>query len=429
VIQLLAPALLAAGIVASPSASSATSAGAGPAPSSETSSALSLPAVLRRLREESGQAAAARQRTQAAVEALSQARRRPNPSIDLRVENWDLKKDHLAAPWDQLDIFAVASVPVEIGGKRSARSSAAAAGLAGAEADERLAVRDLQLEATALYLGSLKARALVETSRSIQEGIARLVATISRRVEEGYTAEADLLRFRAEEGRLSAQLARSRLSLARSSSQLAALLALDGPIAPELLVEPAWPALPDGDAATLATAALSGRPEIAAGEARVTRARETARLEKARRIPDPSFTGGWKRTGGLDTAVAGIVLPLPVFDSGSAAVRRALAEERAAELELATLRRRLLADTADRVLRARELGERARIAEREFLLPAEGAVTAARASFREGATDILRLVDAERVYAEARRETQELKLDALEASIEALLVLGQEISR
>jgi outer membrane protein TolC len=54
-------------------------------------------------------------------------------------------------------------------------------------------------------------------------------------------------------------------------------------------------------------------------------------------------------------------------------------------------------------------------------------VRAARASFREGATDTLRLVDAERVYAEARRETQDLKLDALEASIEALLVLGQEL--
>ena len=75
---------------------------------------------------------------------------------------------------------------------------------------------------------------------------------------------------------------------------------------------------------------------------------------------------------------------------------------------------------------ARLLSERAARVDQDVLVPAEVAWRAARTSFREGAGDVLRLLDAERVYGEARREALNLKLEATLAQVRARLALGEE---
>jgi outer membrane protein TolC len=61
-----------------------------------------------------------------------------------------------------------------------------------------------------------------------------------------------------------------------------------------------------------------------------------------------------------------------------------------------------------------------------LLEPAEAVRNSARAAFREGAVDVLKLIDAERVYADVRRTALELRLEALLATIEARFALGEE---
>ena len=61
-----------------------------------------------------------------------------------------------------------------------------------------------------------------------------------------------------------------------------------------------------------------------------------------------------------------------------------------------------------------------------MLAPAGVVRSAALATFREGAADVLRLIDAERVYADVRRAVLELRLEALAATIEARFALGEE---
>ncbi len=89
----------------------------------------------------------------------------------------------------------------------------------------------------------------------------------------------------------------------------------------------------------------------------------------------------------------------------------------------------MAADVRASLEAARLLDERARRVEDDLLRPAEVVRVAARSAFREGATDILNLVDAERVYLEARREALLVRLDALAAAIEARVILGEEIVR
>jgi cobalt-zinc-cadmium efflux system outer membrane protein len=156
------------------------------------------------------------------------------------------------------------------------------------------------------------------------------------------------------------------------------------------------------------------------------RARHTLTLEKARRLPDPSFIAGYKRTAGEDTLVTGVVVPLPIFDHNTGNIDRALAEEQAAALELQALRKQHQAALTSLIHASQALTERARTIDQQLLLPATIVRNAARSSFREGAANILQLVDAERVYTDAQKDTLELKLDAYAKTFEARLLVTEE---
>jgi cobalt-zinc-cadmium efflux system outer membrane protein len=381
-----------------------------------------LAEALERVHAVAPQRRAAQARIQAAEGAMRQANRLPNPSLDLHQENLGA-----GAPVDQtLDVFAIISQPVEIGGKRAARTAVAAANVRAAQAAVRQAERNLALETVRLYLGALQAHSFTEFLSRSHEELQTLVIAMTRRVAEGYTAEADLMKFYTEMARMETQLVRAKLHFNQSITELSALLDLSPPLIGSRLVMPPMIDPPPGDPTELAQQAVERQPEIIAAQARLDHARHTLVLEKARRLPDPALTAGYKRTGGADTLVTGVSVPLPVFDRNADNIDRATAEEHAAALELEALRKQRLAVTVTLMQAAQELAERARNIDQQLLQPAEVVRNAAHVSFREGAANILQLVDAERVYTETRREALELKLDAYAKTFEARLLLTEE---
>jgi outer membrane protein TolC len=117
---------------------------------------------------------------------------------------------------------------------------------------------------------------------------------------------------------------------------------------------------------------------------------------------------------------------LPLFDRNESAAARARGEERSAAAERDALVFQLTSDAAALIRAAGELTHRARLTPAELLAPAEEVRRAARAAFREGTADVLKLIDAERVYADVRRAAIELRLDALLATLEARFAVGEE---
>lgn len=391
---------------------------------SPTPEPLTLGEAVRRASDLSPLVAAARGRVDAAAGALHQAGRIPNPLGEVRVEGWDFHADHATPRWDNVDFFATLQQPIELGAKRSARTAEASAARDAATSEAEQTRRAVILETVRTYLATVRARSLLEAHEKNREGLARIVEILERRVAEGWTAEADLLRFRAELARAEEALLRVRLDGDRERRLLAVLVG--EPVAPSRLVEPALPAVPEGDPDALARSALERRPEVAAARSRVAQAREAARLERARRVPTVGLTAGYKRSFGLDTGLAGLTVPLPLFDANAGNVARAEAEARAAEAGLAALESRLLAGGSAEVLAARELRARALTVERDLVLPADGASDAATAAFREGASDVLRLVDAYRLSLDARRDALDLLAEAALRTAEVRLMLGEE---
>lgn len=350
------------------------------------------------------------------------AGRWPNPLIDVRGENLGAA-DPLAPP---PDVFALVMQPIEIGPKRAARRDVAVADRRLAELTVAAVERQLALDTVRAYMRALRARETLVTLDAHRSGLQTLVETMTRRVSEGYAAEADRMRFEAEAARVDADVARTRLELARSMAELTTLVGGPALIEPAQLVAPArLPAVDQVDDTALA-AAVSARPEVLLARARYERAESLAAIERLRRIPDPAVTAGYKRTAGFNTAVAGVMVSVPLFERNGQAIARAEGEARAASFDVAALERRAAADTVALVTAAHALADQSTRVEQTLLAPAEGVWSASRATFREGAADVLKLVDAERVYGEVRRDALAIRLDAFVAAIEARFALGLE---
>ena len=357
-----------------------------------------------------------------------------NPVIDLRAENWSIGSWHwrpLADPAAQppVDAFAVVSQSVELGGKRAARRAIGEADLQAAEATLAQVDREVVVEAARLFLDVVATRESLKALEQNRDELAGLQRAMGARVREGMAAASDLAKFQAEAARLETQTLRTRLELNRHVGLLGALLRTEAPILPEQLVEPARVPPPEGDIAALVARAVERSPDVKAAAARSARADHALALERARRVPDATVSAGYKRTAGFDGGVVGVALAVPLFDRNRHDVALAAGESRAAAHERVGVEARVAADARTRLEAARLLDARARQVDKELLEPAEIVRVAAQSAFREGASDILNLVDAERVYFEARREALLVKLDALAAAIEARVILGEEIVR
>ncbi len=371
---------------------------------------------------------AADARRDAAEASAAKARRLPNPEASVRVENW--RRGSEAHPFDataDLDVVAELAQPLPVFGSWSARKGEAAALARAAGAVARGEREALLLEAARLYLATLRGRDLVAALAESRDVLGTMVATMEKRVAEGWSAEGDLLKLRAENARAGALLTRTTLERDEAATRLAALLGEERPVDPARLSMPPPPPLPEGDPESIARAAAASRPAVVAAREAVAATRSALRLEKALRAPEPSLTAGYKRTGGLDTALAGLAFPLPLFDRNGSGVASAAASLRAAEAEARAAELEATADVSARLRAARALDERARRAEVELLGAALGARAAARAAFREGVSEVLPLVDAERSTAEAVAETLDLAVDARLAALAARLALGQEV--
>jgi cobalt-zinc-cadmium efflux system outer membrane protein len=147
-------------------------------------------------------------------------------------------------------------------------------------------------------------------------------------------------------------------------------------------------------------------------------------LQKANAKPDPEVLFGYKRTVGFNTAVAGLQFNLPIRNRNQGAIAAAAADETSAA---ATLRAsRTAARTEIQALQGEYEQKRQLI---EQMLPAMRAQAAetsriADAVYREGASDLLRLLDAERVRIQTETLYIRTVLDYRQAAVNLQIALG-----
>lgn len=354
--------------------------------------------------------------TRAAEGRALQARARPNPTLDLQVEN--IGGDGTYRDFQSAETTLSIGQTLELGGKRSARVAAADAELDTARSRaglnritfaRDLAVAYVAAEAAGERLGVV--RESVELARTDARA-ARLL------VDAGKEAELRALQAQAALSAAQADVSRAE---AEASGALARLAALTG-------VEQTYTAVTPGLLDRSWSSAVSDDlpPTVAVAQAEQIVASRKLDLERRRATPDVTVSFGVRRLAGDDAtaAVAGVSLPLPLFDRNRGAVMSAQAEADAARARLAMAR-------ADAVANRREAESEARAADRIADAAREGEVAAreayrlARLGYEAGKLPLIELLAARRDLIAARQRHIEARLARAKATADLAQAHGQ----
>ncbi|KAK0335837.1 hypothetical protein LTR94_011114 [Friedmanniomyces endolithicus] len=337
-----------------------------------------------------GGSAPAAEAAQANVEAARAARTvaglRPNPTVQTQVENIAGSGPYRGVGSAESTVSM--AVPIELGGKRSARIA-----VANAQTDKALLVSaitqaDIRLQITQLYIEAAAAERRVQTARDQARIAGDAANAASVRVKAGRASPIEEQRANVAKINADAELVRtirlaqaSRANLERRIGQ-----PMGGPL------DTAWlERLPR----TLALAAADA--DLAVADANV-------RLANSQRVPNLEAGPGLRRLSATnDTAlIFTVTMPIPIFNSGKAAVAQARAQRNQVEAQKRMTALDVEQAITDAQTSASNAAVTAQTATGPALEAAQEAARIARIGYREGKFGQLDLLDAERTLAQTR---------------------------
>lgn len=334
------------------------------------------------------------------------AGQRPNPSVNVEVENVVGTGAYSGTRGAETTVGM--SLPLEFGGKRSARIAVADTHTTRARLAVVTARADLRLRVTQAYNEAVASERRLLIASDQQRIAAEGLRAANVRVRAGRASpleeqRADVARINADTALAQAERAvtLARANLARLVGREPGALDLGWFDRVAAGVGPRLPASPEG---TLA---------LATAEAEVATANAQVRLARSQRVPDLTLSAGARRLEATNdvAAVFGVSLPIPLFNNGRAGIDAARAQREQAD----ALRRVALLD-AQRAIATAEIDlanaeANARAANGPALSAAQEAARIARIGYREGKFGQLDLLEAERTLA----QTRSAAIDALAA--------------
>jgi len=340
----------------------------------------------------------------------------PNPRLTLQSENGRLWGSPPFSYSPDADSLALLAQTFETGGKRKRRVDSATVTVQHSKIEKELLRHQIASRVSSAYwvaAGAVKTRDLL---RQEVANFEHVVEYHRSRVKEGASPEVDLLRVELEIDRLTSSEKIAEQDAERAAIALFREMGRDE--FPE--VKFADSVEQERPVEVIATVqALEHRPAMQIARNAVEQARANLRLEQANAKPDPDVEAGYKRTAAVgiysvqgiavDTLYASIQIPLPIRNRNQGRIAAAVADITAAESSLASTRALVLSELA---IAQKDYEARKRLLDvtlRPMRDRAQEVYNISDAAYREGGTDILRLLDAERT----RIDTQLLYIRTL----------------
>jgi cobalt-zinc-cadmium efflux system outer membrane protein len=340
----------------------------------------------------------------------------PNPRLTLQSENGRFWGSPPFSYSPDADSLALLSQTFETGGKRKRRVEAATAGVQRSRLEQELFRRQVVSRVSTAYwiaAGAARTRDLFQQETANFE---RVIEYNRNRTKEGAAPEVDLLRIEVERDRLTTSARIAAEDAERST--IALFREMGKPDFPNVefadsveQIRPVAIIAPDR--------VLEQRPAMQVARKAIDEARANLRLEEANAKPDPDIEVGYKRTAAVgassvrgiavDTLYGSIQIPLPIRNRNQGRIDASVSGIRAAESTLASTETLVRSEVATA---RRDYESRKQLLD-QTLRPmrdrADEVYRISDAAYREGGTDILRLLDAER----SRIDTQLLYIRTL----------------
>jgi outer membrane protein, heavy metal efflux system len=372
---------------------------------------LSLPRARAAGRAVSAELASAQAALDVARGRARQAGAFPNPTL-----SYSREQTGASGTSTSQDVIAV-DQSIENPRLRSARGDAARFRVRAAEARVRAAEADVDLEVTRAWARSQAGARRAELADQSARAFAAAAATSERRLQEGDISGFAARRIRLEAARYAALRAEAMLESRSANLALSVRTGLPMDSA-TVLAPPALAALASQSHDSLIVAALLSRADLAAASAEVDAARADARISEGERFPLTTLTLGTKSeqpVGGerLTGFVAGVALPLPLWDRRGGATEAQVAEARRRYVEWGGLRRGVGREVQEAVLSLRAVQEQLRALGPSLQSDAQAALRAAQVAYNEGELTLIEWLDTVRAYFETENSIAHLHAELL----------------
>jgi len=355
------------------------------------------------------------------------ARLRPRPGLTVSAENLQV-----SGPTSFSRLYeagATITQSFELGNRGALRRGVADRTVAVAEARLTDVLRRRLFDLKRTYFETILARTILELAWENRAAYGELVRFNTVRLEEGDIAAGELIKVRLERIKYETAVANADLALRQSKIELlellgessferAATLDLAGRL--QLRTEAI-------DLTTLREAALANRTDIKVAEAEVARFESVFKLERSRAKGEITPFVGYKRVGIDNTVLAGVTLPLPFGNRNQGGIARAEAEQRVAEALLRLVRNRALAEVESAYRAYETAREQVKAYEAGLLDQADESREITLAAYKEGAAELVTLIEAQRTRAEVRTNYYRALFDYQKALFQLELATGAEI--
>lgn len=384
----------------------------------EGTGALSLSAALRMALDTNAELSAARHELQAVEATVLQAGVLPNPALEMSVE--DRRRETRETTF-------VLNQPIELGGKRGARITAAERGKDAAVAEfqaKRAEVRGAVITAFFDVLAAQDRLRLAEESAQLAQ---RGTDVAARRVTAGKVSPVEETRARVAESSVRLELSQAKVELATARKRLASTWG--NPVPQFERADGRLDALPELPDLKDLTGRAASAPAMLRARSELDRRHALAQLESSRRIPDLTVSLGVKRSEelGRNQAIVGVSIPLPLFDTNRGNVLEALRRTDKARDELSATEVRLDGEIAQAYERLNIARQEAEALQKEILPGAQSAYEAATKGFEYGKFGFLDVLDAQRTLLQAQAQYLRTLSEAHRAAADIDRILGEPL--
>lgn len=360
--------------------------------------------------------AAAQRELEAIAATVIQAQTRPNPELAALVEDTRSATRTTTLQLNQ---------PVELGGKRAARIDAAERGRDAARAELNAKRAEIRAAVTAAFFDTLVAQERLRLAQAGVELAQRATDAARRRVLAGKVSPIEETKARVTESgvRMELKLAASELATARKR-----LASIWGEPAPRFeRVEGDPEALPPLPARADLERRMDASPNLRRARIEVARRLALAEVERSRRIPDLTVSLGTKRNNelGLDQAVFGVSIPIPLFDRNQGNLLEALRRADKARDALSATELRLSNELTQAFERLSVARSELESLKRDILPGAQSAYDAVLKGFELGKFSFLEVLDAQRTLFQAKSQGLRALVDVHRAAAEIERILGE----
>jgi cobalt-zinc-cadmium efflux system outer membrane protein len=388
-----------------------------PLDTTEPQGILTLDAALALATARSPALSAAHRELDATEGGITQARTIPNPVIGYEME------DTRSA---SRTTTAQVSLPIELGGKRSARIDAAQKARELATAQLRNAEADLRAAVIGAFFQVLVAQERVGLAESSAGIATRGMQAAARRVAAGKVSPVEQTRAEVEQANAELELAEARATLETSRQQLAAQWGSQAPAFASASGD--LEALPSRPLPNALDETLDAAPAMRASQSEMARRQAIVNVERSRQYPDVTVSVGAKRENASDRGyypVLGVSLPLPLFDRNQGNLYSAIRQADKAADESRATRVRLASDLRQASSQL-ALSRNSALTLRQTVLPAaQRAYQAAAQGFEAGKFAYLEVLDAQRTLLQARVRY----LGAVAATYQAATAIDRMLGR